>query len=60
MKVYNVRIGLPMPNYKFVKSFTRYDQAVNFYNSYHPDYPKELNEADTLKSTKKILMEVTK
>lgn len=48
MKIYNVRIGLPMPNHTTVKSFTSKDEAVEFYNQYHPETPKELNQKDTL------------
>lgn len=47
MKIYNVRIGLPMPNQELIKSFTKHKEALEFYNTYHPDYPKQLNQANT-------------
>ncbi len=49
MKVYNVRIGLQYGNIgAVIKSFTNKSEAITFYNQYHPNIAKELNEKDTL------------
>lgn len=59
MRIYNVRIGLPIKGMNTKKSFISKNEALEYYLQYHPQSPKELNEKDTLMPNyKRIILNV--